>query len=82
MSIIFGIQYSIHIQFPNILGQAGVRVRETGVDHASVELSRPRKSDQPDVIDDVLIESLKVRMRNQIAPGHSEVLRLLETRGA
>ena len=63
-------------------GQAGVRLRETGGNHASVELSWPRKSDQPDVIDDVLIESLKFRMRNQIAPGHSEVLWLLETRGA
>ena len=63
-------------------GQAGVRLRETGGDHAFVELSGPRKSDQPDVMDDILIESLKVRMRNQITPGHSEVLRLLQTRGA
>ena len=54
-------------------------MRETGGDDTLVELSGSRKPNKADVIDDVLIQSLEVRVRNQITALDNKVLRRLKT---
>ena len=54
-------------------------MRETGGDDTLVELSGSRKPNKADVIDDVLIQSLEVRVRNQITALDNKVLRQLKT---
>ena len=56
-----------------------IRVRETGGDDSLVELSGRRKSNEADVIDNVLFQPLKFRVRNQIVPVDNKVLRRLQT---
>ena len=72
--IFFG--FSFEIIF---VSAPGVRVRETGGDHTLVELSGPRQPNKADVVDDVLIQSLEFRVRNQITALDNKVLRQRQT---